>query len=418
MTESPLIDSGLVVPVFSLGDDLISCLNEAMAFLTDIASSRFPSTNNQLRTSCNPRNQATIQDGRVKDIWLGNALSLRDQGMQHDLGVLDGQAVQSIIPNNAAFQTEDLYAYDSDYVDISNAKAVLMANISTMVLILFQRDIDFGRRMFKLVLYPLAPKLLQNKEARIDYLKYTLVQDDILQGIVKQAKARQPLDNALDFAYAKADIGIFVGYTPIKKAFRIYNKRAQKILETIHVTFNELTSMASEQFSSGPGLHSLTLATSSSGLVSNIVSQQPYILTNRDDWDRLFQPMFDEYFNSPTIVVSPVSVVVAPIAVDLADSPVSALIDQDAPSTSISLTQEQEHSLNISQGFEESQKTPIFRDDLLHESLHEDLTSQASSSNVRQTHTPFEHLGGWTKDHPITNVIGDPSRSVYTRKQL
>ncbi|GJX48248.1 retrovirus-related pol polyprotein from transposon TNT 1-94 [Tanacetum coccineum] len=37
---------------------------------------------------------------------------------------------------------------------------------------------------------------------------------------------------------------------------------------------------------------------------------------------------------------------------------------------------------------------------------------------MRQLHTPFEHLGRWTKDHPIANVIGDPSRSVSTRKQL
>ncbi|GKF72029.1 hypothetical protein Tco_0208143, partial [Tanacetum coccineum] len=64
MTESPLMDSGFVVPVFSLGDDLIACLNKEIAFLTAIASSRFPSTNNQLRTYFNPRNQVTIQDGK------------------------------------------------------------------------------------------------------------------------------------------------------------------------------------------------------------------------------------------------------------------------------------------------------------------------------------------------------------------
>ncbi|GKB35937.1 retrovirus-related pol polyprotein from transposon TNT 1-94 [Tanacetum coccineum] len=90
MTESPLIDSGFVVPVFSPGDDPIACLNKAMAFLTAVASLRFPSINNQLRTSSNPRNQATIQDGRTED---------------HD-------------------------TYDSDCDDISNAKAVLMDNIS------------------------------------------------------------------------------------------------------------------------------------------------------------------------------------------------------------------------------------------------------------------------------------------------
>ncbi|GKC87783.1 retrovirus-related pol polyprotein from transposon TNT 1-94 [Tanacetum coccineum] len=128
--------------------------------------------------------------------------------------------------------------------------------------------------------------------------------------------------------------------------------------------------------------------------------------------------MFDEYFNPPTIVVSPVPVAAAPRAVSIADSPVSTSIDQDVPSTSILSKQEQEHSLIISQGVEESPKTPLFHDDPLHESLHEDSASQGSSSNVRPSHTPFELIGRWTKDHPIANVIGDPSRSVFTRKQL
>ncbi|GJR92659.1 retrovirus-related pol polyprotein from transposon TNT 1-94 [Tanacetum coccineum] len=128
--------------------------------------------------------------------------------------------------------------------------------------------------------------------------------------------------------------------------------------------------------------------------------------------------MFDEYFNPLTIVVSPVQEVVALRAEVLGDSPVSTSIDQDDPSTSIPSSQEQEHSPIISQGFEESPKTLTFHDDPLNESPHEDSTSQGSSSNVRQIQTPFEYLGRWTKDHPIANVIGDPSRSVSTRKQL
>nr|GFB50685.1 hypothetical protein [Tanacetum cinerariifolium] len=47
----------------------------------------------------------------------------------------------------------------------------------------------------------------------------------------------------------KADIGIFIGYAPTKKAFRIYNRRTRRIVETIHVDFDELTAMASEQSS-------------------------------------------------------------------------------------------------------------------------------------------------------------------------
>nr|GEW46089.1 hypothetical protein [Tanacetum cinerariifolium] len=217
---------------------------------------------------------------------------------------------------------------------------------------------------------------------------------------------------------AKADIGIFVGYAPVKKAFRIYNKRTQKIIETIQVTFDELTTLASEKFSSGLGLHSLTHATPSSGLIPNTIPQQPCIPPNRDDQDHLFQPMFDEYFTPPSIDISPIPVAVIPRAVDLADSPVSMSIDQDASSTSIPSTQEQEHSPNISQRFEESPKTPNFRDDPLHASLHKDSTSQGSSSNVRQTHTPLKHLGIWTKVHRIANLIGVPSRFVSTRKQL
>nr|GEZ24709.1 hypothetical protein [Tanacetum cinerariifolium] len=124
-----------------------------------------------------------------------------------------------------------------------------------------------------------------------------------------------------------------------------------------------------------------------------------------DDWDHFFEPKFDEYFNPPTIYVSPVPVDVAPRAVDLADSLVSTSIDQDAPSTSIPSTQDQEHSLIISQGFKESPKTTHFHDDPLLESLHEDSTSHGSSSSVRSIYTPFESLGRWTKDHPIANII-------------
>ncbi|GKD93914.1 hypothetical protein Tco_1373751 [Tanacetum coccineum] len=60
-----LLMQGLAVLVFSPCDDLIACLNKAMAFLIAVASLRFPSINNQLKTSLNLRNHATIQDGRV-----------------------------------------------------------------------------------------------------------------------------------------------------------------------------------------------------------------------------------------------------------------------------------------------------------------------------------------------------------------
>ncbi|GJR05159.1 hypothetical protein Tco_0528143 [Tanacetum coccineum] len=57
-------DSSLVVPVFQKRDDLIDAINYMMSFLTDVVTSRYPTTNNQLRTSSNPRQQATIYDGK------------------------------------------------------------------------------------------------------------------------------------------------------------------------------------------------------------------------------------------------------------------------------------------------------------------------------------------------------------------
>ncbi|GKA19071.1 integrase, catalytic region, zinc finger, CCHC-type containing protein [Tanacetum coccineum] len=48
-----------------------------------------------------------------------------------DLGIPDGKAAQTTIPNTVAFPTEDLNAYDSNCDDVSNAKAVLMANLSS-----------------------------------------------------------------------------------------------------------------------------------------------------------------------------------------------------------------------------------------------------------------------------------------------
>ncbi|GJR66793.1 retrovirus-related pol polyprotein from transposon TNT 1-94 [Tanacetum coccineum] len=52
---------------------------------------------------------------------------------------------------------------------------------------------------------------------------------------------------------AKADIGIFVGYAPSRKGYRVYNKRTRRIMETIHVTFDELhQTMAPVRISSGP----------------------------------------------------------------------------------------------------------------------------------------------------------------------
>ncbi|GJW18704.1 retrovirus-related pol polyprotein from transposon TNT 1-94 [Tanacetum coccineum] len=453
----------LAVPMFSQGDDHIACLNKAMAFLSAVAASRFPSTNNQLRTSSNLRNQATIQDTRVTmqqvqerqgqsyvgtsykgnatSSWGNNAggqakvvkcyncqseghmarqctqpkrprnavwfkekailseaqefnqiLDEEQLAFHADPGIPVGQAAQTTIPNTAAFQTEDLDAYDSDCDDVSNAKAILMDNLSNygkikksshqpkvedtnqeklhllhMDLCGMMRVESVNGKKYILVIiddYSLftwvkflkskdeAPdaiiKCIKNIQVRLnatvrnvrtyngtEFVNQTLHEFYENVGISHQTSvARTPQQNGiverrnrtlveaaramlifskaplflwteeinttcytqnrslirlrynktpyelmhdkkpdLSFLYvigslcyptndsedlgklnAKADSGICVGCTLANKAFRIYNRRTWKIMETIHVTFDELTTMASEQFSSGPGL--------------------------------------------------------------------------------------------------------------------------------------------------------------------
>ncbi|GKF63598.1 hypothetical protein Tco_0187046, partial [Tanacetum coccineum] len=63
--EFPKLDLGLTIPVFKQGDDPIDAINHMMPFLSAVVTSRYPTTNNQLRNSSNPRQQTTINDGRV-----------------------------------------------------------------------------------------------------------------------------------------------------------------------------------------------------------------------------------------------------------------------------------------------------------------------------------------------------------------
>nr|GEU34226.1 hypothetical protein [Tanacetum cinerariifolium] len=485
---------------------------------------------------------------RVKGIWKGN------------LGITDCHDVQPIIIHNTSFQTDDLDAYDSDCDDISSAKAVLMANLlsydldvspSFQTLFLnkllpakteapsklpkaemrLKNDAPMNKakiiapRMFKLDLEPLAPKVLKNKDAHIDYIKYAREHADTLYEIVKHARSLRPLDSNLDSAFVGAenlplmldkamynlweirmlmyikrkkndrmmlesikngplvypaieedgqirkkrvkfmkgtelsyqerecklynefdkftssqsfagagtkenvtslrgnnaarkarvvkcyngqgkghmarkcthpkrprntawfkekmllgqaqesgqvldeeqlafltddldsydldcdDISStkavlmanllsydsdFLSEVPQDESYQnndVLNQRMQEMqsFEQYHVDYvldTGITTMASEQFSSRSRPHLLILGTLSSGLVPNPPSLTPYVPPTKKDWDTLFQPMFDEYFNLSPSIASLIPVVVAPDPVDSIGSPSSTSVDQ------------------------------------------------------------------------------------------
>ncbi|GJW51426.1 integrase, catalytic region, zinc finger, CCHC-type containing protein [Tanacetum coccineum] len=184
----------LLVP--KIGDDAI---NHMMSFLTAVVTSRYPTTNNQLRNSSNPRQQATINNGRVTlqpiqgrqtsfaagtsrtytpgasgsnsgkqrtvicynckgeghmsrqctkpkrkrdDSWFkekvllvqaqahGQILNEEELAFLADPDIPEGQSTQTVITHNAAYQADDLDAYDSDCDELNSAKVALMANLS------------------------------------------------------------------------------------------------------------------------------------------------------------------------------------------------------------------------------------------------------------------------------------------------
>nr|GFB58896.1 retrovirus-related Pol polyprotein from transposon TNT 1-94 [Tanacetum cinerariifolium] len=107
---------------------------------------------------------------------------------------------------------------------------------------------------------------------------------------------------------AKGDIGFFIGYSADSYAYRVYNHQTKKIMETMNVSFDELSAMAFKQRSSKPGLNSMTSGHISSGLdltyaPSTITMQQP----SECELDLLFEAMYDDYIGGqPSATVRPV----------------------------------------------------------------------------------------------------------------
>nr|GEY58168.1 retrovirus-related Pol polyprotein from transposon TNT 1-94 [Tanacetum cinerariifolium] len=121
---------------------------------------------------------------------------------------------------------------------------------------------------------------------------------------------------------AKGDIGFFIGYSADSCAYRFYNCRTNKIMETMNVSFDELSAMAFEQRSLKPRLQCMTFGQISSGL------------------------------------------------------------------------------------------------DLPYASMLTSLIQMLWSMNMHTFYQPYPYEFQWTKDHPLEQVIGEPSRPVLTRNQL
>nr|GEX70524.1 hypothetical protein [Tanacetum cinerariifolium] len=292
--------TGLVVSVFQKGDDPIDAINHMMSFLTVVVTSRYPATNNQLRTSSNPRQQATINNGRVtiqpiqgrqnsvtagssrpyvsgsvgasgkqrvivcynckgeghmskqctkpkrkrgaewfKDKVLlvqaqANGQVLKEEELEFlaDPRMTETSSNQYVVTNNAAYQADDMDAYDSDCDELNSSTEVsdLNASLREKVLVITALKETLSKlkgkavvtevvslhpldpELLKIDVTPLAPKLRKNRTAHIDYIRHTQEEVATLREIVESERLLNPLNMSLDYAWQFCDSDLEVAF--------------------------------------------------------------------------------------------------------------------------------------------------------------------------------------------------------------
>nr|GEZ12325.1 reverse transcriptase domain-containing protein [Tanacetum cinerariifolium] len=160
---------------------------------------------------------------------------------------------------------------------------------------------------------------------------------------------------------AKGDIGFFIGYSADSCAYRVFNRTTKKIIETMNVSFDELSVMAFEQRSSKHRLQSMT-----SGQIT----------------------MYDDYIGvQPSATARTVPAAQEPQVCQTSTTSTSIADTAPTPTNSSSL----------------ATNCPITSQDV-------------DELNSHQQHV--QQQGNQTKDHHLKQVIGEPSRPVLIRNQL
>ncbi|GJV00522.1 retrovirus-related pol polyprotein from transposon TNT 1-94 [Tanacetum coccineum] len=154
-------------------------------------------------------------------------------------------------------------------------------------------------------------------------------------------------------------------------------------METIHVKFDELTAMSSECNNSGPNFNCSNFQDSSKDLQS---------VPSKTDLDNLFGPLYEEYYAMSTPEVSD-------------NSAANTLDNEDTPSSSSIIVEEDEAPQIVSSSEEPVDTEPNTR-----------VSNENADELVQEDVAELDE--NWTKNHPIEQVIGDPSKPVMTRHRL
>nr|GFB25065.1 putative ribonuclease H-like domain-containing protein [Tanacetum cinerariifolium] len=192
----------------------------------------------------------------------------------------------------------------------------------------------------------------------------------------------------LDKRKEKGDECIFVGYSNQSRAYRVFNKRTRVIMESNHVNFDELPQMASGHINFDPVPDCQTMALEHNSLslgrkCQENVSHGDKTVTTLNALDLLFSLMFDELLNGPSQV--------------------------DSKSSAVTTTDE---------CIQRQQLTTPLNNHTTPAPTWETSSRYVGSSNMNTFYQRCPSEQRWTKDHPLEQVIGNPSQSVRTRRQL
>nr|GFA68321.1 retrotransposon protein, putative, unclassified [Tanacetum cinerariifolium] len=229
----------------------------------------------------------------------------------------------------------------------------------------------------------------------------------------------------------KSDECIFVGYSNQSRAYRVFNKKTRVIMESIHVNFDELPQMASDQNSSNLAPECQTMALNHDSLSPVIqhqenVPQVDRIVTTSNELDLIFSLMFDELLNGSSKVVSKSFAVFTVDAQNQRQNHTTPLTNHTTPAPTCQIptlapTVISFENINQAETYDENDQ--VVDDEFINKFFNpvqdqgETSLRHVDSSNMHNFYQRYPSEHRWRKDHPLEQVIGNPSQSKNKRDE-
>ncbi|GKA97205.1 hypothetical protein Tco_0825099 [Tanacetum coccineum] len=213
----------------------------------------------------------------------------------------------------------------------------------------------------------------------------------------------------------KGDSCILVGYSTQSKGYRVYNKRTRLIVESININFDEINelSKASDYDNSGPVPQLQMTSERTDMTLEHNNANAPSI----QELEFLFNPLFKDYFTTGNQSVSKSS--------SLSDNStkqntqpttnIQPIIEPITPTTNFNAEDNNNNRATEAHN-DENEFYNIFSTPVCDEA--ESSSRNVDNSNMHPFYQRHQSEHRWTKDHPLEQVCGNPSKQVQTRRQL